>query len=593
MAKKKKGTEAPRREVGTPKAPRRVSTPRTRREIEAEWEMRRKKRARTVKIVAIIALAALVLGIVALVIYGAVLGHEIDYDKDDLSRYVYISEEDYKNIALSVKLDPVDDLTIDDTLIKLLYKYKTEDPDYEGKVMTSLASGDVLGIGDHTNLFYIGYMKNDDGTVSYFNGGSNLHQYTGSMHDSGSPCYIGYTATSSEGGEMIPGFALGLIGKNPSDYSRLSIVKDRAVRDGDIISFTYLEIAPDADSSSSSSTVTTTVHVGSEECATLFGEEFSDFIIGREIGSISDAYTVDDEDGKTIYSKMKINGIYNLGDSPLTVTARFPVNYDAPTLAGKVVYFDVYISDMTLYDVPKIDEEFITKHMGMTLAQLDEYADADSVTIYDKFRDYVRSEAIAAQQLIIDEAAQGAMWDTYLEHAKVKWIPEREIAEYYGDYVDEVESAFQSAQSNGTATDLDGYALTYLQLEPGEDWHAHLRETAVRAVTEKLIFYYVLRQEGFLPEGEEYDKLYDELVDEVLAEYLGRISCKRENYDSDAAYEAAVAKHRETVVAGYGEDYFHENVIYLYAIEKMIDMATVTEERAEPIGKDEYQPITP
>lgn len=592
MAKKKKGGQAQGREAGTLKAPGRVSTPRTRREIEAEWEMRRRKRARVIKIVAIIALVALVLGIVALVIYNAVLGHEIDYDNDDLSRYVYISEQDYKNIALTVKLDPVDDLAIDDTLIKILYKYKTVDPDYEEKTMTGIASTDVLGVGDHTNLFYIGYMKNDDGTVSYFNGGSNIHQYTGSMHDTASPCYIGYTSASGESGEMIPGFALGLIGKNPANYSKLTCIKDRAVRDGDIISFTYLEIAPDADSTSSSSTVTTTVHVGSEECATMFGEEFSDFIIGREIGNISDAYTVDGEDGKTIYSRMKINAIYDLGDTPLTVTARFPADYDAPTLAGKVVYFDVYVSDMTLYDVPEIDEKFITEHMGMTLAQLDEYADADSVTIYDKFRDYVRAETIAAQQAIIDEAVEDAMWDAYLKHASVKWIPEREIAEYYDDYVSEVETAFQSAQSGGTATDLDGYALTYLNLEAGDDWRAHLRETAIRAVTEKLLFYYVLRQEGFLPDSEEYDRLYDELVDEVLQEYLGRISCKREDYDSDAAYDAAVAKHRETIINGYGDDYFRENVIYIYALERMIDMATVTEERTEPLSADIYQPIT-
>ncbi len=589
----KKNNPRPSGEGRTKRAPSRAtSAPKTRREIEAEMRARAEKRGRIIKIVAIVLTVAILLGIVALVIYNTLMGMEIDYDAD-LSGYVYIADEHYKKIPVSVKLDPVDDLAIDDALIKILYNYRTLDEEYEGKSITKLNDGDVLGVADEVHVYYIGYLKNDDGSVTYFDGGSNLHQYTGSVHDKGASCIIGYTSTGSEEGEMIPGFALGLIGKNPADYSKLTCIKDRAVKEGDIISFTYLAINPN-ENNADTTAITTSVRLNKEECDAAFGEGFTDFIVGREIGEVDDYFTamnVGGTEGRTAYTQMKINAIYELGDNPLTVTARFPVSYMAEELAGKVAYFDLYVADMKLYDVPEIDEKFITERMKMTLTELDEYASEGSTTIYDKFRDYVRSEVIAAQKITINEAAEEATWEAYLKHVNVKWIPEREIQSYYNDYVDEVESAFESASSSGNTSDIDGYAQTYLNLEAGADWRKHLRETAIRAITEKLTFYYVLQREGFIPDEEKYDELYEEIVEEVLLDYLARINCKRENYDSDDAYNAAVAKHRETVIVGYGESYFRENVIYVYAIEKICELAEVTEIRIEPISPDVYTPL--
>ena len=579
------GSTQPRK---TPRAP--ITTPRTRREVEAEREARRKRNAGIIKIVAIILIAVALAGIIAMAIYNAILGHEVDYDNDDLSRYVYLSEDDYKNIAISVKLNPVDELSIDDALIKMLYNFRTVDPDYEGKTMTSLRAGDVLGAGDDVNLFYIGYMKNDDGSITYFNGGSNIHGYTGSINDVGDPCKIGYTSSGSEKGEMIPGFALGLIGKNPADYSKLALIKDRAVALGDLISFTYFPFE-DEGTSTDTTPLTVTLHIGSKECEELFGEGFNDFIVGRELGDIKETFTKDVDGKKTYYTKMKVNAIYDRGDNPLTVTARFPVDYASEELAGKVVFFDLYVREMKLYDIPEINEEFITERLGMTLEELDEYGDGTATTIYEKLRDYVRSEVIAANKLIIDAAVEEKMWDVYLEKTITRWIPEREIREYYEDYVSDIESKYSAAEQNGNADNIDGYALTYLGLEPGDDWHAHLRETAIRSVTEKLTFYYVLRREGFIPNDEEYERMYNEVVDEILADYLVKVSCKREDFATDEEYEAKVAEHRQTVISIHGDEYFRENVIYLYALEKMLAMADVTEVVAEPISSDLYTPV--
>jgi hypothetical protein len=336
------------------------------------------------------------------------------------------------------------------------------------------------------------------------------------------------------------------------------------------------------------------VRLNKKECDATFGEGFFDFIVGREIGEVDDHFTAMDvggSKGRTAYTDMKINAIYDLGENPLTVTTRFPVSYASEELAGKVAYFDLYVSDMVLYDVPEIDEKFITERLKLTLEQLEEYADEDSVTVYDKFRDYVRSEVIAADKININSAVEKATWDAYLKHVNVKWIPEREIQIYYNDYLQEVEQAFQSASSNGTVNDIEAYAPTYLNIDPTTDWRQHLRETAIRAITEKLTFYYVLQREGFTPDEEKYNELYEELLGELLADYLGRVGCKRENYKTDEEYNAAVEGHKQTVIKGYGDSYFRENVIYVYAIEKICELADITETRVPAISPDEYTPV--
>ena len=48
----------------------------------------------------------------------------------------------------------------------------------------------------------------------------------------------------------------------------------------------------------------------------------------------------------TSFTKIKVNAIYDLGDNPLTVTARFPVDYSEESLAGKVAHFDVYVTQV-------------------------------------------------------------------------------------------------------------------------------------------------------------------------------------------------------------------------------------------------------
>ena len=59
------------------------------------------------------------------------------------------------------------------------------------------------------------------------------------------------------------------------------------------------------------------------------------------------------------------------------------------------------------------------------------------------------------------------------------------------------------------------------------------------------------------------------MVDSVL-QYQGK--------DKESLTDAEYDNYRNTVIEGYGEDYFNENVQYEYAMEKIVALAKVTYE---------------
>ncbi len=586
MAKKKKNTGGATSANGGRSASqgikRKCATPKkkTRRQIEEENAKKAKRVKLFLLIFAIVGIVGVIGGVVGGLIYNSIISRTIDYENDDLGQYIYISPDIYKNIPVTVKLDPVDDLAVDDALIKALCLHRELEGD--GKYYTEINR--PLGVGDSVYVFYRGYLI-EDGKRVYFDGGCNFDSYKDISSD-GSLITIG---SSNGTGEMIPGFALGLIGKNPKDYDKLSVMTSGTVKEGDIISFTYSTIMPD---SKVETNVTKIVEVRADVCDAIYGTGFAEFLIGKEVGEIpSDApFTAQlTASGTTAYTDMKINRIYNSGENSMTVMTRFPIAYSEEKLAGKIAYFDVYVEKMQLYKVPVIDEEYITEKVGITMEELDSYAEEGSTTLYDKYRDYIRAGLVASQKITIDNATETEMWEWYYKNTTVKWLPEGEVFEYYNDYVTEAETKWQNAQSSGTAQGtIDSYVCTQYGLEDGTDWRAYFRETAERNVTDKIIFYYVARAENLLPNEEEYKKVYDELVEEYLSIYLERAGCVRENYDSDEEYNAAVANARRDMVAYYGDDYLRENTIFLHAMTKITAYANVTDSRPEPVTPDIY-----
>ena len=92
---------------------------------------------------------------------------------------------------------------------------------------------------------------------------------------------------------------------------------------------------------------------------------------------------------------------------------------------------------------------------------------------------------------------------------------------------------------------------------------------------EKLIFYNILRREGKLPTGEEYETLYNKAVDDALSYYLSQSSYDKSTFETEEKYNEAVAKLKSDLLSYYGEEYFREQAYYEALMEYLIDSMTI------------------
>ncbi len=519
-------------------------------------------------IFAIVALVAVVGTALAVFIVDAFRNERADYLKDNLSKYIYISEDDYKSFDVRLKRDPIDDLAIDEALIQLLYMYRTPDEVYgeDGQLLIDLPKNDdneyvrTLMPGDSVNLRYRGYTLGKDGA----------------KHDIDTLCDFASAKPSSVEigkGEMYTGFEFGLVGKTPGAYSKLkNVTGERQIKSGDLIKITYSVIYHADTEREDEQDVTVIVNTDSRVCDEMFGEGFGEFIKGKSSGTVEESFVVKNKDGRydRSYVNMNVASVWEVGDNPLTISVRLPADYPDAELAGDTVYYDVYVETMQLYNVPEINEELVTKKLGLTMDELNKY-DGDGVE--KKLRSYLAKKSEEAYQAQLPDIVKEYMWEHFLKCAEVKRLPEGDVLEYYNDYEREMINGYNG--NSDTYGNLDSYALTQLNLSAGDDWRAYLREQAENRIIEKLAFYYVLRRENFLPSDEEYEELYDYAVEQQLIRFLELAKCKRENYASDEEYNEAVDRYTKLMHKTYDEEYFREAVIYTYALEKITEFANI------------------
>ena len=531
-----------------------ADTPKSRKELEAMEELSAKRTKTFILVFAIVALVAVVASvIIAFTVDFTGKKKTIDYLKDDLSKYVYISEEDYKSFDAKVSIDKVSDLDVEIALVKKLCANKSKTPLYDGKYLKN----QVVSVGDVVYIWYMGYTLDENGEKVTFEGGCN---FTGSS-----------ASLEIGSGSFINGFEYNLIGKDPADYSPMNKLVSGTVPEGALIQITYTGIYPDGTIDNNLSAM---VDLGSPLCDKKFGEGFAAFFAGKPVGEkLGETITTENPDGMSgtaAYNNITVTTVYDIGDNPLTVEAYFPHDYNEQSLAGKDVLFDVYIDKAQLYEAPEFNDAFVTDTLKLTDADLAEYEGASAA---EKYKSMLRSELEEEYQADVDAIIENAMWEHYLSHAQVKKLPENEVEMFYSAYVDEFVSQYETYGSSYGS--LDAFAQTQMGLSSGEVWTDVLMRQAQDAITEKLVFYYVITKEGFVPEGEEYDKLYNEIIETYLESYLKQAGCDREDYASEEKYLQAVEGYKQTMLSYYDEDYFKEETIFSYAIEKLNAFANV------------------
>ncbi len=510
------------------------------------------------KILSLVLLACLLVGTLAVSSCGK---KTFDYMEMDLGRYIYIDPKDYKSFDVEIKTAPITETDLNEKIIGVLYNNRIV-PDITPPNKKNI----TIGVGDVANIYYRGYTL-EDGVKNYFSGGSNINSTISELG-------IG-------SGSFISGFEYNLIGKNSKDYATISKLESGVLLPTDSFTLTY-SVTTSAGTTKTAQTAF--INLEDPNLDKTWGEGFTEYFknkkieIGTTFGSKTDttntALVVPSPNPSAnggnddVYFDMTVNAIYRVDSSEkpvLEVEAYFPHNYGEESLQGKTAIFEVFIVTVKDYEVPELDEKFITDTLKITAEELAEFEGADLV---EKYKKSLYKELEDEYNDSVSAEKQDAFWAYIMDKAKFKKLPEDDVRSIYDDTVASLEAQFQYYGSYYGYTSFDQYMNAYTGVSGDEKWQDVITEQAEESVKQKLVFYYIIREEGFLPTDAEKEALKKELYDEEFDAYLTDNSVDKTNEDK-------VNSAKESFDAQYTDEYWNLNVIFTYGMRKIEGFAKV------------------
>ena len=509
--------------------------------------------------------ALLIVAIVAVAtvfVVRAVRGVPVDLMKGNLSKYIVLSRDDYASITVDIPLEEYDEEDLVRKINEILVENKSEDPKYDGAAYRS----EVITLGDVVSIMYRGYRIDEDGKEIEIDNNFSSDDFV--MLEVGSGKIITEEGSS---GSFITGFTDGMLGKIPSDYVKFAKFGEGKVQQDDVIYLTYTAFYPD-DAGTYKQASAERIDL-SEDIDAIYGEGFKAFLLGtaegteaQQIGTKLSSKTFKYGTGSAGYSDMKIEFVTRGCESaPLTVEVTFPADYQEASLRGVDAYFDVYISNAVIYDTPELDEKFITETLKLTAEDLKDYDGADIVAKYKSYltKSIKKSIEDTNEQVIVE-----AVWEVLFDVVEVKKLPEANVDEYYETYFNEV-SYYYSLYTSYYSS-IDAAAADYLSLSQSTDWRAYLKEKAENTTLEQLIFYYIIREEGYLPDKTDFKLMRDSIIGAHLQYHIELNREELEKLEGEA-YDKRVAEIEAEMLDYYGDEYFDENVYYNYGMDMIIE----------------------
>ena len=479
---------------------------------------------------------------------------QIDLLSDDLSKYVSISEADYKSFTVDSPQREYSESDLQRKINQILVKNKSTKPLHDGLGTRNIE----ISLGDEVSVYYRGYTVDENGVQTPVDGSCNFTT-------SATTLVIG-------SGNFIPGFEEGLIGKVPSDYGDFFPIGSGKPTTDNVVYLTYYCFSESFNKNVSYERL----DLSRTDIDAEYGTGFTELLLSSEIGKDLGAQTFTLGNGSIGYQGLKIEFATDCESAPITVDAKFPENYEDAELRGLEVKFDVFVKYSIIYDTDEFDATFIKDRLGVKESDLTAYQGADIVEKYkNKLRDEVKAEIEKANVEIKTEA----MWEHYLKKATFKELPQNEIDTCYNNFYNEVNSAYNSNTDNYKS--IDEVAVPYLNyyydlgLSSGDDWRAALQRYSEEIVKKELIFYYLIRKENFFPNDSEYQTLYDEVYEERVQYHLNQQSADLSTLDKEA-YAAYVEDLRADVKEYYGDSYFRESVYYRFGISKLALYAKIS-----------------
>lgn len=548
----------------------------TKRKKAQEPVKKEKERLTKKQIIILIAVAVTAIAVSAGIIIAVLLSrgsNNPDLLKADLTKYITISKEDYKNIDLNIPLEDTSDeavrAKVETAINSSLTDYKTLNEEDKGAFNPSRP----LSLGDTVDIFYRGYTVDENGRQKDFDGGSNISGVSLTTLEVGTGKTID-PSTGKAAGSFIPGFAEQLVGIVPEKYSRIFKIRNSSVEAGDVVYISYTVIGE-----SNNETVTDKrIDLSLSYIDEIYGEGFSAYLIGKKIGENIGNKTFK-KAGQTdvAYSDMKISFVTRgTENKPVTIKVRFPADYSEESLRGVETYFDIFIDSACCYDVPSLDDKFVTEKLKVRAESLASYPGA---TLAEKYKAKLIADTKEELEDSNVQLLSNQMWSYLMSKVTVKRLPKKTLEKYYDAYYSRIKSLYESGYYSEQYSTLDELAIAYLNetygmgLSGGANWKQSISELAEWDVTQALVFYYIIREENMLPTDEEYQNIHDIIYNDMLEYYIDSNSEKLHSLDS-AAYQKELEVLKSEIDDAYGEEYFKEEIYKYYGTRKIIAMNT-------------------
>ena len=296
----------------------------------------KRRRSATEKFMIIFGAVALV-AIIASIIVGVVVStranYTIDFMNDDLSKFIYIAESDYKNFEADIKVDPVDDYDVRHAILQMLAANKAKEPEFK-----TFRENKTITAGDIVRLYYRGYTLGEGGEKNYFDGGCNF---------ANAPHELEIGAATGKG--FITGFELNLVGKNQKDYGTFKKLEAMGIIGAtDKIFVSYVRELSDQTVMALATKVINLAD-GIDAIDKEFGNGFYNNIVGKQYGPSNVlSFEVSTDNGTEKYKDVTVYRATGAGDLiQLTYSA---LRFDGTVAQGETAIID--LSD------PKLDEKW-------------------------------------------------------------------------------------------------------------------------------------------------------------------------------------------------------------------------------------------
>lgn len=531
----------------------------------------------TAALLAVIAIATAIVFVVQAIKSDA----GFNYLKSDLDKYIEFTS-DYKNLSFDLDIAKPKDIDADVALLKLQAAARTGN----GKEKVLDGYSWEIGAGDSVGIYYRGYIIGADGEQIAVDGMSNFGDANPHTLVIGS-------------GSFVPGFELNIVGLKTDETNRFEKITTGKPGENQIAYVSYTR----TDSSDANKKVTVTnerIDLSRTDIDEVYGQNFKNTITSTTIGTkvaLLSALNGNDYN----YTDLVVNFVTECETKHFTVECYFPYNYKKENLRNERAYFEVYVNKFDDFDAPELNDEFIKKQIEdkkITVTE-QELAEYEGETLVDKYVAYYNEQLMENYEKEYETLVRDRIVEILRSISKAKKYPGGKVDEVYDDYYNTVNDSFitnegkitNSYGSSNTYQTLDTYAVAYLGLQTGADWKAYILGLAQDSIKERMMLFYLVRNENLIPAKDEFKDLVNETrentIAEYIAQYLAYLGKTKDEYTAEA-YAEFEAQCRKEVLNYYTDEYFEETTYYELLLKEAmnwVDVTTLDERRAYPIDK--------